>query len=370
MDEYDVLIVGAGVVGTAIGYGLAKRGRRVAMLDDSSYPFRASLGNQGMVWRQPKGYNHRPYANLTASAVESWAAFADELRDEVGIDCAYQRTGGLSIASGPEELAGLTRAMRALQSHFTSGGCEFEIYDRSKLTTLYPSIGDEVPGAIYTPYDGICNPLALLKALHHAFKARGGDYVPASRVNRIEALAGGGFKVFVEHGERAYRAAKVVLAAGLGTLKLAQALGASVPIKPNRGQILVTERLRDVNLLPSNILRPNQSGSLLIGASSDDVGYDTSLELVASANIANRALRIFPWLANVRVVRMWSALRIMTPDGKPIYQELPGARGVFVATCHSGITLAPVHAHAVAEAIDRDTFGGELSPFSMERFDV
>nr|WKF61618.1 Glycine oxidase [Paraburkholderia busanensis] len=113
-----------------------------------------------------------------------------------------------------------------------------------------------------------------------------------------------------------------------------------------------------------------QSGSLLIGASSDDVGYDTSIELVASANIANRALTIFPWLTDVRIVRMWSALRVMSPDGKPIYQELASAPGVYIATCHSGITLAPLHAGAVAEAIDRYAFESDLSPFSLERFHV
>lgn len=370
MNETDILIVGGGVVGMAIGYGLLKRGKTVTILDEGDTAFRASLGNQGMVWCQLKGFDYAAYARITKSSVDRWLNFSTELREETGVDCAYSQKGGLTIASGDEEFHAFLEAIKLQKTHFKNDEFEHEIYGRQKLKSLFPDIGEEVSNAIYTPYDGICNPLALLKALHQAFIGRGGLYKPYREVHDISKQGDGTYIVCAGAESTKHSVAKVVLAAGLGNRSLAAKLNESVPVIPNRGQILVTERLSDFDFLPNNIFRPNKEGTLLIGASSADSGYDKTIDLNTSGNIAANAINIFPWLKNVRVVRMWSCLRVMTPDGKPIYQELASNPGVFIATCHSGITLTPFHVNELAKAIDERKFVEDLSSFRMERFNV
>jgi glycine/D-amino acid oxidase-like deaminating enzyme len=371
MSSYDVVIIGGGVVGTAIGCGLLQRGRSVAIIDQGATAFRASLGNQGMVWRQLKGFDDERYARLTKLAVDQWSDFATELATETGIDCAYWQNGGLSVAASEKELDEFRNILDKLGEIFVDeGGFEYEEFGRAKLESMYPSIGDDVPGAIYTPYDGVCNPLSILKALHKAFTSRNGRYVANTRVDTIVRDDGSGYHIQTSDGSATFTCEKLVLAAGLANKKLGALLGTDVPVSPNRGQILVTERLRDFDFLPCNCFRPNEEGTLLIGASSDDVGYDDSVDLHVAGNIAKGAIKLFPWLAKLRVIRIWAALRVMSPDGKPIYQELEESPGTFVATCHSGITLTPVHMNQVAQGIDEGFFRDEVGEFGMGRFNV
>ena len=86
--------------------------------------------------------------------------------------------------------------------------------------------------------------------------------------------------------------------------------------------------------------------------------------------IADRARRYFPHLAEARVVRTWGALRVMTPDGLPIYDQSDSYPGAFAASCHSGVTLAAAHAHIFAKYVSNGRLGPELEGLSAGRFDV
>ena len=106
----------------------------------------------------------------------------------------------------------------------------------------------------------------------------------------------------------------------------------------------------------------------MIGASSDHVGYDTSLDFATVARLAARARRVLPAIGRARIVRSWSALRIMSPDGFPIYAESETSQGAYVVTCHSGVTLAAAHALDLAPALLRDGFNETFAAFSLGRF--
>jgi octopine oxidase subunit B len=117
-------------------------------------------------------------------------------------------------------------------------------------------------------------------------------------------------------------------------------------------------------------LRQTDEGAVLIGDSQEEAGFDVSLDLGIAASEAARAVRIFPALADARVVRMWSALRVLTPDALPVYEQSASHAGAFVATCHSGVTLAAAHVFELAARIADGRLGDDMNAFSAERLHV
>jgi glycine/D-amino acid oxidase-like deaminating enzyme len=232
---------------------------------------------------------------------------------------------------------------------------------------MLPGIGPAVSGASWTPYDGHANPLQLLHALHKGFAQKGGRYLPGSRVT-YAAAAPADFRVRTAIGEIA--APKIVLAAGLGNAALAPLFGLAAPVEPQRGQILVTERSAQVLPMPTTTIRQTVEGGIMLGDSQEDVGFDTGQNPDIMKAIARRAVLSFPWLKELRIVRAWAALRVMPPDGLPIYDQSEQFPGAFTANCHSGVTLAGAHANLFAPMVAAGALDPELDLLSAKRFDV
>jgi glycine/D-amino acid oxidase-like deaminating enzyme len=368
-EEYDVAVVGGGLVGAATSWGLARDGLRVALLDEGDRAVRASRGNFALVWVQSKGLGLAPYANWSVRSSNAWGGFADLLKQETGIDVSFQRPGGLHIALSEKELEARAEYLRRLHAQPGIVPYKTEILDRSELARLEPDIGPEVVGASYCPLDGHVNSLRLFRTLHTAINARGVRYLPSHRVENI-TREGGVFRLATTQGE--VRAGRVALAAGNANMTLAPMVGLEAPMKPERGQVIVTERVRPFLHHPMNGARQTDEGSVMIGDSKEEGATDpTDLSLGIAATAAERAIRRFPLLAGVNVVRTWSAIRVMTKDGFPIYDESETHPGAFVLCCHSGVTLAANHALTVAPMIARGALDKALvAPFSARRFHV
>jgi glycine/D-amino acid oxidase-like deaminating enzyme len=106
----------------------------------------------------------------------------------------------------------------------------------------------------------------------------------------------------------------------------------------------------------------------MIGDSKEEVGLDDGNHHAVLAGIAARAIRTFPILEHARIVRSWGALRVMSPDGMPIYDQSATHPGAFLVTCHSGITLAAAHADLLATEIAEGTLTADMKVFSARRF--
>lgn len=366
MTSVDSLVVGGGVVGLSIGYGLARAGDSVCVLDGSDDALRASRGNFGLVWVQNKGLARPDYARWTMAAARGWQALSDEIRDLTGVDVELRQPGGLSMSFDEGALAATAARLDALGQELGIR-YPYERLNAQTLRQLVPQVGPDVVGAMYCPLDGHVSPLRTLRALVHAFKARGGHLVTGVLVERVEPRRG----EFVVHAaDTTYTAGRVVLAAGLANRELAPQLGLEVPVRPVRGQLLVTERLQPFLQHPCHYIRQTGEGVVQIGDSKEEVGFDDGTTLPELARIAARAVRTFPLLAGTNIVRTWGALRVMTPDGYPIYDESAECPGAFVVTCHSGITLAPVHAGSLVEWMRSGNEPQEIRTFKAERFDV
>lgn len=363
-NDCDVAVVGGGVVGLSLACGLAGRGLATTILDEGDVAHRASRGNFALVWVQGKGLDMPEYARWTLRSADLWRGFADRLGAETGTDLRFEQRGGLSACLSASQLDERVRNLKRLHNSVT-GSAAVEVLEHSAMKKLLPDLGPKVVGGTFCPHDGHVNSLKLFSALHQAAMAHGASYRSSCDVLEIMPLADG-FRIISAGGE--IRAAKVVLAAGLGNARLAPMIGLEAPVRPQRGQVMVTEKLAPFLHYPLDTLRQTDEGGVMIGASNEEVGFDTRNSHAVLAKIASEAVQILPVLEQAQVVRSWGALRVMSPDGYPIYDHSAQCPGGYVVTSHSGITLAAIHAAVLADAIADGIWPNELEPFSARRF--
>jgi glycine/D-amino acid oxidase-like deaminating enzyme len=367
MQRYDAIVIGGGLVGSAIAYGLARAGLRTVLLDEGDVAYRASRGNFGLVWVQSKGDGAPHYQRWTRRSADEWPALAAELLARTEIAVGHERPGGVHLCLSEAEVDERHARMERMRAQSGNFGFEYRMIDHRELADMLPGLGPSVIGASWTPYDGHANPLNLLHALHKGFVENRGRYIPNTTVSDA-AVAPGDFRIGVAGGE--IGAPKVVLAAGLGNAGLAPLFGLNAPVRPQKGQILVTERAQRVLPMPITTIRQTVEGSIMLGDSQEDVGFDTSQKPAVMQTIARRAVLSFPWLRDLQIVRAWAALRVMPPDGLPIYDQSERFPGAFSANCHSGVTLAGAHANAFAAMVAAGALEPALDLFSARRFDV
>ena len=364
-DACDVAVIGGGVVGMSIAHGLSAAGLRVTVLDEGDVAFRASRGNFALVWVQGKGLAMPEYARWTLQSSDLWADFAADLTAETGIDIAHRRPGGFALCLSEDELEQRAHDLGRLHNQMP-GHVRLEVLDHKAVKAILPDIGPEVVGGTYCPADGHVNSLRLFNALHETARLRGVAYQPNASVRTITPTTDG-FRILSAAGD--VQARKIVLAAGLGNARLAPMVGLHAPVRPQRGQVMVTEKLAPFLHHPLVNLRQTDEGGVMIGNSQEEAGLDPSTSHAVLGDLAAQAVRYFPLLARAQLVRSWAALRVMSPDGHPIYDRSHSCPGAYVVTCHSGITLAAAHARILASHIAADSWPDTLSPFSARRFD-
>lgn len=366
--EYDVAVIGGGLVGAGVAWGLARAGQRVVILDEGDLAVRASRGNFALIWVQGKGYGLAPYSVWTLASAKAWPELSRELREQTGVDVSLDQPGGFHICLSEAEFEGRARMLR--QFHAQPGVAPYAtaMLSRAELLRYLPDIGPEVVGASWCEFDGHVNSLRLFRAFHEGFLGRGGVYVPNRPVESITQVNG----LFeIRSTQQIARAGKIVLAAGNANASLAPMVGLYAPMKPERGQIVVTERVRPFLKHPLSTLRQTDEGSVMIGDSREEGIDPAAMNMPINTVMANRAVRIFPLLAQVNIVRTWRAIRVMPVDGFPIYEQSASHPGAFLTTCHSGVTLAAAHALLLAPMIAQGRLDTErLGPFSTRRFHV
>ncbi len=362
--ETDYAIVGGGIVGLSVAWGLLRRGRRVAVLDGDDGAFRASRGNFGLVWVQGKGMRQPRYARWSQHSAAVWAEFAAEIAANTGRDVPLEQNGGFDLHFSEEALEATVAQYEALKTAL-DGDYPYEVLGHNALRKEEPNIGPKVVGAILHHQDGHANPLKLLTALAADVRRMGGQVLIGKTVTDLSKPDA--FRITCADGT-ILSAEKIVLSAGLGAAELGPKLGFIAPIRPQRGQVLITEKLPKLINRPSLIARQVDEGGIQIGATNEEVGLDDRVTQPGLSGLAADAIAAYPALARAQLVRSWGALRVLSPDGLPIYQESVTMPGAFLVTCHSGITLAAAHARLLPDWLEGAATAPDLEVFSESRF--
>ncbi|PPR60455.1 MAG: Hydrogen cyanide synthase subunit HcnC [Alphaproteobacteria bacterium MarineAlpha4_Bin2] len=367
MESSDVIVVGGGLFGPATAFGLRQHGLDTVILDDGDNVLRAARGNFGLVWVQSKGMGMHRYHAWSRESSELYGDFAAELKEKSGVGIAHRNEGGMHLLLGEKEREQRRREMDIMRQQAGADGFECEIIEREEVEKMLPGVrlGNDVVGASFSEHDGDVNPLKLLRALHTSFQQMGGRYRSDCRV---ETIRHDGSAFIAETRNGTFTAPKIVLACGHGITRLAPMVGLDTPIVPQRGQVLVTERAEPMLSMALGTVRQTDEGTVQIGNTEEEAGYDESTTLSASQAMARRAVALFPQLAGLRLNRTWGCIRVLTPDKCAIYDESDNFPGAYVTTSHSGVTLAAVNARRTARWIATGETPPGFEEFSAKRF--
>ena len=358
----DTVIIGGGIVGCAAAYYLAARGVRVLLLERGAIASEASGANLGAVGASA-GVPGLTLAH-TKKSLELLARDAVEL----GPPVEFVRAGLLLLACGEAERAEVqefaaTRRQEGIETHLLSA---------EELRNMEPGLGPGLVEGAYVPGDGHINPFLLTYAYAAAARRRGAEIREGIEVLRCDVAGGRVAGVVTSAGRVDTR--RVIVAAGAWSSPLLAPIGVEIPVRPGRGQMLVTEALPALTprvLRTSAInLRQDARGHVLIGSSVEYAGYSREVTLPTLARFAQLAGELMPALRDARIIRTWAGLRPMTPDGLAIIDTVPGVDGLILATGHSrtGLSYAPVTAWLLEQLITGGQTALPLEPFRLGRF--
>jgi glycine/D-amino acid oxidase-like deaminating enzyme len=380
VESADVVVVGAGVVGAACAYFLARESLSVVVVDRECAASGTTGAGEGNILVSDK--EPGPELQLALLSNRLWR----ELGPELGPEVELEEKGGLVVAPSAEALDGLA----ALAGVQRAAGVEVESVPAGQLHSFEPNLASGLAGGAYYPQDLQVQPMLAAVHLLRLARERGARVMAGCEVIGVargpqSEVAG----VLTSRGNIA--AGTVVNAAGTWGGAVAGLAGVKIPIMPRRGFLLVTEPLPRVirhkvydtgyvanvgssaeGLETSTVIEGTASGPILIGSSRDRVGFDGAISWPVLGRIARQAVKLFPFLAGVRTLRAYRGFRPYCPDHLPVIGLDSRVPGLVHACGHegAGIGLAPATGRLVAQAVTGAAPDVSLTDFSPDRFEA
>lgn len=361
---FDVVIVGGGVIGCAIGVELARAGQRPLILERAEVGAEASSGAAGLLSAQAHSDEAGPFFELKLASRALYPALAQELAERTGIDLEYRRLGHLVPAFSAEEI----RKVRARIAWQTARGLRAEWLDAVEARRFEPGLAPDAVGAGRFPDDHHVNNTAVAQALGAAVLRLGGEVRTGCEVTGLTVA--GDRITGVRTATGALSAETVVLAAGAWSGALAESAGIALPVVPARGQIVVARLERPAlgTIVSAGVyVIPRATGEHILGSTVEYAGFDKATTAEGIAEVLGRTIRLVPSLSEAEMAANWGCLRPATPDGMPILGE--ARPGLVLATGHfrNGILLAPITGRLIAELILTGAPPPALAPFRPDR---
>lgn len=344
----NVTIVGAGIVGCAIAHELALRGVSVLVLDSRGVGGGATQASAGIL--APAIEGHSPsLRRLLQCGLEVYEGFVRRLEAETGAAIEYERSGTLQLALDDTEASELAEVARQLARL----NVPHEWLTAADATRLEPMVSPRVTAGLSIVQHGYIVVGTLLDRLAAAMSKRG---VTLER-ERVTALEGGGAGTRVVTPTRAIESDAVIVAAGSWSADLANRRLNPAPVRPIRGQIV---RLRAARRLMSRVLWgsrcylvPWRDGSVLVGATMEDVGFDETATTAGVRQLLDAGVELLPVLEQATFEEVRVGLRPMATDELPVIGASSVMPQLFYATGHyrNGVLLAPLTATLVADLV-------------------
>lgn len=371
----DAVVIGSGIVGAWCAHYLAREGLDVVVVDRGTVTGGTTGAGEGNILVSDK--EPGPEMDLALLSRRLWA----ELPEPIAEACELDPKGGVVTAADPTTLAGLGELAAAQRAC----GVEAVEVAGGDLVDLEPWIASGLAGAVHYPQDMQCQP--MLAAAHIIASAPRVGLRTGCEVIGIDVVQGRVEGVRTSQGR--IPAPIVVNAAGTWGSQIAALAGVDLPILPRRGFILVTQplpqRIRhkvyaadyvadvasdSAELATSAVVEGTRSGTILIGASRERIGFDRTPSWPVLGRLAAQAIALFPFLADVRLLRSYGGFRPYCPDHLPVIGADPGVSGLFHAVGHegAGVGLAPATGLLIAEAAVGAAPSLDPTPFAPGRF--
>jgi len=364
----DVIVVGAGAIGTSIAYQLAKAGVKVMVVERGQLGGGATGASAGMIQINPDRTTPPALSTLEVESARLFPALATELLDRTGMDIGYRPAPLLHVALHDGEEPRL-RSHRGWQAEH---GVVVAWVDRTAALDLEPALNPDIRAALYYPDNHQVMPRDLARALARAAVDLGTVLREGAPVDRV--LTDGDRVIGVAIGGEAVHTGEVVIANGAWASAWSDALHTPIPIRPVRGQMVAlrTSRtaLRNVVSSAEGYLLTKPDGSTYVGTTVEEAGYDARPTAAGIGRLLAMVPRLVPRLADATFESAWAGLRPATSDGLPLLGRLPGWHGVTIAAGHfrDGILLAPITGEVIADLLARRRPRLPLDAFDPSRF--
>jgi len=347
-----IVVVGAGLIGLATAYELAKRGAEVRVIDAREPARAASWAGAGMLAPYTEAPASAAFARFCAVSLERYPSFVAELHERGGVDPRLHLDGILEVAFDEPQAT----LLRARSRAFAERGVVSRWIEPAELRMLEPALGARAVGAAFNGGEGQVDNRRLGRALVAGCAALGVRIDSSAGVVALEADPRRALGVRTKAG---FVAADVVVnAAGAWAASLEGVPPhARVPVVPVKGQMLALALprgfVRRVVWVPGAYLVPRHDGRLLVGATVEDEGFDVRVTALAMRTLLDAALEALPSLGSFALAETWAGVRPGTPDGLP-YLGATALDGYVVACGHyrNGILLAPASAAAIADLLE------------------
>ena len=382
---YDVIIIGGGIIGSSVAWQLARRKKKVLVIERKDVCSGSAGATDGVV-----GYHTKKPGLQLDLAVQSIEMFRTLNRDlETNVEYGLE-AGGMQPVEDKDQWDMLA-SMAAEQRR---SGVDIRMISAEEACSIEPNLNPDIYGALWSPTGGKVNPLAMTFGFARAAKRLGAVYLTETEVTHI--LTEGGRAVGVNTSAGEFRADCIVDAAGAWAGKVAALAGIDLPIRPRKGQLLITEPIGPflratvqcamynvIKFRPETIKDPavlklgsslsieqQESGGLIIGGTREFADFEEENTFEAVETMVKRAVRFFPALKDVSIIRCFSGFRPYTPDGLSMMGEVRTLPGFYMAAGHEGdgIALSPITGRLMAELITDGKTSYDITPFSPNRF--
>lgn len=369
----DVVIVGGGVIGMGIAWRAAQRGVAVTVVDPAPGSGATQAAAGMLAPTTELHYGETPLLALTLASASRYPGFVADLQRQSGVDVGYRTCGTVHVGWDAADLA----ALRDLQAFGVTQGLAGQMVGSRELRRLEPALAAGLPGALHAPDDHQVDNRRLHQALTVAADAAGVRVV-TDRVGEVRCENGSVRGVRLD-SDAVIDAAMVVIAGGCWSAGLAGIPAACrPPVRPVKGQTL---RLRVQGSAPINgvvrgsvrgtpvYLVPRLDGEIVVGASSEEAGFDLRPRAGAVYELLRDATALVPELAEAELEQVCTGLRPGTPDNAPLLGRTE-VEGLILATGHhrNGILLTPVTADAIAAVVAGADSPVEIASFRPDRF--
>ncbi|PGW47851.1 NAD(P)/FAD-dependent oxidoreductase [Bacillus thuringiensis] len=384
MRHCDVLIIGGGIIGCSIAYYTSKYGRDVTIIEKGEFVSGTSSRCDGNILAIDKDPGFDSQMSLVSQKLVT------NLSEELEHLFEYRAPGSILVCESDEEM----EAAQQWVNRQKKAGLPFRMLDRQDIREESTFFADDLLGGLECATDSTVNPYLLAFSLLSEAQKFGAKAFKQTEVKSMKIETNGSFVVETTNGT--FTAKQVVNAAGVWAPKIGQMLNVNIPIEPRKGHIIVASRQqhvgcrkvmefgyliskfggkRKVDALTEKygvalVFEPTESQNFLIGSSREFVGFHTRINNEVIKCIANRAIRFYPKMADMMVIRSYAGLRPWTEDHLPIISRVEHIPNYFIAAGHEGdgISLAAVTGKVIEELLNEKETIIPIEPLRLSRF--
>lgn len=380
----DIVVIGGGIIGAAIAYYGAKAGLEITVLEKNELASGTSSRCDGNILAIDKDPGFDSQMSLKSQQL------VHELSKDLEQPFEYRNPGSILVCENDEEMEAAHKWVQQQKG----AGLDFRMLDRSDLKNESKYFADDLFGGLECKTDSTVNPYMFTFSMFHRAQELGAMVHIRTEVTNVAKNPSGQFAIETTNGK--FTANKVVNACGVWAPFIGEMLEVTIPIKPRKGQLIVASRqqpiglrkvmefgyliskfggIRQVDTITEKygvalVFEPTESQNFLIGSSREFSGFNTKVNHEVTKYIARRAVRFYPKIADMTVIRTYAGLRPWTEDHLPIVSHVEEVPGFYIAAGHEGdgISLAAVTGKLIEEMLSEKQTCIPVQPLRHDRF--